>query len=98
MLLSSTILQIAPVVYQAAERDAETLYKDGQAKLGTDEIAVCDILVNRSTPQLIAIVDLNRRNYKSLAKLWPYVHHPPHIVHTVKPKHLFEGVGAWLPP
>ncbi|KAF5345468.1 hypothetical protein D9758_013623 [Tetrapyrgos nigripes] len=102
MLLSSTRPpDNVPVDHQAIERDVERLYKAGQAKLGTDEIAFCDILINRSTPQLIAIVDLYGRKYKSLAKVIKseFSGHMRttllHIVHAVKSKHLSEGVGAW---
>ncbi|THU75820.1 Annexin [Dendrothele bispora CBS 962.96] len=102
MLLSSTRPpDNAPVDHQAVERDVERLYKAGQDKVGTDEIAFCDIIINRSTPQLIAIVDLYGRKYKSLAKVIKseFSGHMRatllHIVNGVKPKRLSEGVGVW---
>lgn len=61
----------SPVNQAEVARDVETLYRAGQAKLGTDEVrflfaqvdyclnlrqmAFCEILINRSQPHIAAV-------------------------------------------
>ena len=46
----------SPVVnQQLVQQDVETLYRAGPGKIGTDEIAICGILLSRSDAHLQAI-------------------------------------------
>ncbi|EEB99534.1 hypothetical protein MPER_00773, partial [Moniliophthora perniciosa FA553] len=60
----------APVDYALVESDVQTLYKAGQDKIGTDEIAFCEVIVNRSRPHLAAICEAYpKKHKKSLTKV-----------------------------
>lgn len=54
----------APVDQNLVMADVETLYKAGPGKIGTDEIEICKILTNRSTPHMHAIISVYHQKYK----------------------------------
>ncbi|KIK69997.1 hypothetical protein GYMLUDRAFT_213006 [Collybiopsis luxurians FD-317 M1] len=90
-----------PVDYGQVERDVKALYQAGQGKIGTDEIAFCDIIINRSKSHLAALCDAYGRKYKSLTKVIKseFSGHMRQallfIVDGVKSKHAMEGHGVW---
>lgn len=53
-----------PVDYNLVEADVQTLFKAGQDKIGTDEIAFCEVIVNRSRPHLAAICEVYPKKHK----------------------------------
>lgn len=55
MALSGTRDESPYVNHQAVQQDVETLYRAGPGKIGTDEIAICGILLSRSDAHLQAI-------------------------------------------
>ncbi|KAK7458714.1 hypothetical protein VKT23_009713 [Stygiomarasmius scandens] len=59
----------APVDHALVEKDVKTLYDAGQGKIGTDEIAFCDVLVNRSRPHLGVLCEAYEKKYKKLSKV-----------------------------
>ncbi|KAF5380744.1 hypothetical protein D9757_007147 [Collybiopsis confluens] len=91
----------APLDYKQIESDVKALYKAGQGKIGTDEIAFCDIIINRSRTYLAALCDAYARKYKSLTKVIKseFSGHMRQtllfIVEGAKPKHAVEGPGIW---
>ncbi|KAL0571115.1 hypothetical protein V5O48_010847 [Marasmius crinis-equi] len=91
----------AHVDYGQVERDVTTLYKAGEGKGGTDEIAFCDIIVNRSRPHLTAVCDAYSRKYRSLSKAIKreFSGHMREVllyyVHGANHKHINEGHGVW---
>jgi len=58
-----------PVNHANVDRDVEALYKAGQGKVGTDQVTFCEIIINRSHPHLVAVIDKYSRKYKSLTKI-----------------------------
>ncbi|KAG7091610.1 hypothetical protein E1B28_010629 [Marasmius oreades] len=91
----------APVDHSQVERDVAILYKAAQGKIGTDEIAFCEVIVNRSRPHLTALCDAYGRKYKSLTKVIKseFSGHMRfallYIVNGAKNKHINEGQGVW---
>ncbi|KAF9062722.1 hypothetical protein BDP27DRAFT_1233202 [Rhodocollybia butyracea] len=85
----------APVDPHQVENDVKALYKAGQGKIGTDEIAFCDIIINRS------------RTYLGVLQVYPlgffikseFSGHMRQallfIVNGAKMKHAIEGPGVW---
>jgi annexin A7/11 len=54
----------APCIPQAIDTDVNELYKATEGKQGTDELMVCQILVNRSPGQLRAISQQYQQRYR----------------------------------
>ncbi|PBK66908.1 Annexin [Armillaria solidipes] len=91
-----------PVNPQQVESDVQALYKAGTGKIGTDEIAFFDILVNRSTPHLTALCNAYKIKYKKTLSRVIKSEFSGHsrdallyIVKGVKDKRLGEGPGIW---
>ncbi|KAF9258306.1 Annexin [Marasmius fiardii PR-910] len=90
-----------PVDHSQVERDVTTLYKAGEGKLGTDEIAFCEVIVNRSRPHLTALCKAYGQKYRSLTKAIKseFSGHMRfallYIVNGAKEKHIGEGPGVW---
>lgn len=55
MALAGTRDESPQVNHQLVEQDMNTLYKSGEGRLGTDEIAICSILTQRSDAHLLAL-------------------------------------------
>lgn len=55
MALTGTRDESTFVNHQQVQQDVETLYRAGPGKIGTDEIAICGILLQRSDAHLAAI-------------------------------------------
>ncbi|KIK59347.1 hypothetical protein GYMLUDRAFT_44704 [Collybiopsis luxurians FD-317 M1] len=91
-----------PVDMGLVEADVKALYKAGQGKIGTDEIAFCNIIVNRTTPHLTALWDAYQRQHgKTLSKVIKseFSGHMKntllYIVTAANPKRINEGPGVW---
>jgi len=91
-----------PVDRGLVEADVHALYKAGQGKIGTDEIAFCNIIVNRTTPHLTALWDAYHRQHgKTLSKVIKneFSGHMKtallYIVTAANPKRINEGPGVW---
>lgn len=91
-----------PVNPQQVESDVQALYKAGTGKIGTDEIAFFDILVNRSTPHLTALCNAYKIKYKKTLSRVIKSEFSGHsrdallyIVKGVKEKRLSEGPSIW---
>lgn len=90
-----------PVDRSLVDADVAALYKAGQGKIGTDEIAFCEIIINRSRPHLTAVCDAYQRKYKSLARVVKseFSGHMRttllHLINGAKPKHVSLGYGVW---
>ncbi|THU80929.1 Annexin [Dendrothele bispora CBS 962.96] len=71
MVLSSTrpADNTLAVDHALVERDVKTLYDAGQGKIGTDEIAFCDVLVNRSRQHLSVLFEVYEKKHKKLSKV-----------------------------
>ncbi|KAF9462254.1 hypothetical protein BDZ94DRAFT_1367942 [Collybia nuda] len=88
-----------PVNQAEVARDVETLYRAGQAKLGTDEMAFCDILINRSQAHIAAVIGMYGNKHRSLSKVIKseFSGHMRagllYIVEGAKPKR--DGQGIW---
>jgi hypothetical protein len=63
-LAASRIPDNAPVDQAQVTADVDALYKAGPGKLGTDEIEICKILVNRSQPHLYALTSVYHQKHK----------------------------------
>jgi len=93
--------ETAPVDQQQVMRDVDALYKAAQGKIGTDEIAFCEVIVNRSQPHLTAICAAYANKYRSLTKVIKseFSGHMRagllYIVEGAKPKHASDGRGVW---
>lgn len=91
----------APVNQQQVDQDVATLYKSAEGKLGTDEIAFCDIIVNRSRPHLTAVCAAYNKKYKSLRKVIKseFSGHMRDVllyyVDGASHKHIHLGYGVW---
>ncbi|KAF5372508.1 hypothetical protein D9758_005255 [Tetrapyrgos nigripes] len=59
----------APVDHALVEKDIKALYEAGQGKIGTDEIAFCDVLVNRSRAHLGVLCEAYEKKYQKLTKV-----------------------------
>ncbi|KIY74007.1 Annexin [Cylindrobasidium torrendii FP15055 ss-10] len=83
------------------QKDVDELYKAGQGKAGTDEIAFCRILTGRSPQHLGQVEERYSRQHKSLTKIIKaeFSGHMQsallHIVKGVKHKRASFGEGVW---
>ncbi|KAF5350342.1 hypothetical protein D9758_012797 [Tetrapyrgos nigripes] len=68
-LSSHRVLENAPVDHALVEKDVKALYEAGQGKIGTDEIAFCNVLVNRSRAHLGVLCEAYEKKYKKLTKI-----------------------------
>ncbi|KAF9058608.1 hypothetical protein BDP27DRAFT_1432480 [Rhodocollybia butyracea] len=101
MILSANPpLENGPVDPLQVESDVTALYKAGQGKLGTDEIAFCEVIINRSRIHLTAVCNAYGKKYQSLTKVIKSVFsgHMQQallfIVNGAKSKHTM-GPGVW---
>ncbi|KAJ3900752.1 hypothetical protein F5879DRAFT_925190 [Lentinula edodes] len=92
----------SPVDPQLVEADVKALYKAGQGKIGTDEIAFCNIIINRTVPHLTALWESYQRQHgKTLSKVIKneFSGHTKstllHIVTAANPKHITDGPRVW---
>lgn len=64
VLAGNRMEESAPVIPQQVDDDVMKLYKATEAKLGTDELLVCDILSTRSDNQIRAINHTYKQKFK----------------------------------
>lgn len=70
MALAGTRDENPMVNHQLVQQDVETLYRAGPGKIGTDEIAICGILLQRSNQHLQAIAQaFPQRHRTTLSKM-----------------------------
>ncbi|KIK57970.1 hypothetical protein GYMLUDRAFT_171999, partial [Collybiopsis luxurians FD-317 M1] len=92
----------APVDKALVEADVKVLYEVGQKKTGTDEIAVCNIIISRSRPHLTALWEAYVHQHgKTLSKVIKTQFSGPmkttllYIATAANPKRISEGSGVW---
>jgi len=87
-----------PVNPVDVEMDVDNLYKAAQGKAGTNEIAFCEIIINRSRTHLSAIIAAYAKKYRSLTKVIKSEFSGTmragllHIVEGAKPKRDMQGI------
>jgi annexin A7/11 len=70
MALTGTRDEAPFVNQQLVQQDVEALYRAGAGKIGTDEIAICGILLSRSDAHLQAIAQaFPQRHRVTLSKM-----------------------------
>lgn len=88
-----------PINMSQVSQDVETLYLAAQARSGTDQMAFCSVMINRSQPHLTAVISQYFNTHKkSLTKVIKseFSGHMRagllHIIAGAKPKHKQPGV------